>query len=73
MWLCSSCWLKCLCLSTNSFIICSVAAEPNLKEWTARTKVYDRCDETVSVRHLKYVLYKEKKKNNVCMDIDLSE
>ncbi|BAT93095.1 hypothetical protein LR48_Vigan05g040000 [Vigna angularis] len=26
-----------------------VAAEPNLKEWTARTKIYDRCDETVRI------------------------
>jgi len=48
-----------LCLATNSFIICSVAAEPNLKEWTARTKIYDRCDETVSVGLLKYVSSKE--------------
>ncbi|WVY95251.1 hypothetical protein V8G54_034339 [Vigna mungo] len=24
----------------------NVATEPNLKEWTARTKIYDRCDET---------------------------
>ncbi|KAH1237373.1 CTP synthase [Glycine max] len=40
---------KYLCLSTNAFIVCSVAAEPNLKEWTARTKVYDRCHEIVRI------------------------
>ena len=47
---------KCFCHLTNGFIICSVATEPNLKEWTTRTKAYDRCHETVGLRHLKSII-----------------
>ncbi|XP_052724180.1 uncharacterized protein LOC128193977 isoform X1 [Vigna angularis] len=32
-----------------NLLISCVAAEPNLKESTARKKIYDRCDETVRI------------------------
>lgn len=34
-------------LSTNCPIICSVATEPNFKEWITTTKVYDKFHESV--------------------------
>lgn len=39
--------LKWFYLSTNGLVICSVATEPNFKEWITTTKVYDTFHESV--------------------------
>jgi len=52
----------------NISIICSVAREPELEEWTARTKVFDTLHDPVGQRHLIHVLipiYLYNLKNNV--------
>ena len=69
------CYLKWFCHSTNYYgLVCSVATEPNFKEWITTTKVYDKFHEMVSfnfsnISSKKAIIFHESVSSNIQLSI----